>query len=351
MSKISIKCVKPGMVLESPIYTETNNKLLLPAGAVLSERNIAYLEKIDFTFLDIADRYTTFATPFQKMKEYLKKMYGHYISIYASEKEEENLCDEMAFAAKVTRKIVEDVCERENIVNICMQMYIQDSDLFFEHAVLTSVLSGLLAGSLSLPEEEIENIILAGLLHNIGVLEMAYLIPRKDELTGQEELLWKEHPSYGYYFAIQEGISREAANIIVMHHERWDGTGYPNHLKGNEIPIEAQVVSICGSISDFIIFRKQQPYEAVEYLYGTSNMHFDKKIVDAFSNNVALYPLGTLVRLTTGEVGVVSNIRKNRGTRPIINVYYNRFKKPYLTPKVVDLAKQRTVFISQILAF
>jgi hypothetical protein len=92
-----------------------------------------------------------------------------------------------------------------------------------------------------------------------------------------------------------------------------------------------------------------QPYEAMEYLYGGSNIYFDKNIVDAFVKNITLYPLGSLVRHTTGEVGIISNVRQNKGPRPIVNVFYNRFNKPLSQPHIVDLGKERTVFISEVL--
>lgn len=229
----------------------------------MSKSSIENLERLGFATLEIADRFTSFVLLFEKMKESLKKTCGRYIDIYASEKEEENLCDDMVPAARIMKRIVNSICGRDNIINLCMQMHIQDSDLIFEHSIMTSVFSGLLAGSLHLSDTEIENTIVGGLLHNIGVLEMAYLIPEKDQLYGQEALLWREHPQYGCYAAIQEGISREIANIILMHHEKWDGSGYPNKLKGDEILTEAQIVSVCSSISDFLFFRKQPPYEAM----------------------------------------------------------------------------------------
>lgn len=355
MSEIPIQSVKPGMILEEAIYHSTNKKLMLAAGATLSESNITLLARLGLRTLKIVDQYTRFIKPYDKVKHYLKSIYAKYIDIYASEKPEENLCDEMIYATKIMKEIVNEICNKEKVLNLCMQMHIQSTDALFEHSVLTSVFSGLLAGAMSreieLSIDTMKNIVLGGLLHNIGILEMSYLIPYKDSLKGQQELLWKEHPMYGYYLSIQEDFSREISSIIMTHEERWDGSGYPGHLIGEEIPIEARIVSVCSSITDFMIFRNQQPYEAIEYLYGTSNIYFDKRVVDAFATNVTLYPLGTLVRLTTGEVGVVSNIRRNRGPRPVVNVYFNRFNKPYSSPKMVDLGVERTIFISQILAF
>jgi HD-GYP domain-containing protein (c-di-GMP phosphodiesterase class II) len=169
-------------------------------------------------------------------------------------------------------------------------------------------------------------------------------------LNNQEQLLWKEHPVYGYYSAIQQNISRDIAKIILHHHENWDGSGYPNQLAGEEIPLGARIVNVCSTVSSQIYFEQIQPYEALEYIYCGSSIFFDKQIVDAFVGNITLYPLGAIVRLTTGEVGIISNVRKNYGPRPVVSVFYNRFHKPLSQPDVIDLGRERTVFISEILS-
>ncbi len=88
---------------------------------------------------------------------------------------------------------------------------------------------------------------------------------------------------------------------------------------------------------------------AVEELYGTSGIYFDPDVVQAFVNNIPIYPLGEMVRLSTKEVGIVSNIRKNKGPRPIIKIYYNRVNRPISEDKIIDLGVERTIFIEEIL--
>jgi HD-GYP domain-containing protein (c-di-GMP phosphodiesterase class II) len=226
-------------------------------------------------------------------------------------------------------------------------MKILQDGLLFKYSVLTSVFSGLVTGAMGL-YTDMYDVMVGGLLHNVGCMEMPFLIGVKD-LKDQQLLLWKEHPVYGYYFSIQQNVSRDIAKIILHHHENWDGSGYPNQLTGEEIPLGARIINVCSTVSSKIYYEHVQPYEAMEYIYGGSNMFFDKKIVDAFVGNITLYPLGAMVRLTTGEVGIVSNVRKNFGPRPIVHVFYNRFNKPLSEPIIVDLGKERTVFISEIL--
>ena len=88
---------------------------------------------------------------------------------------------------------------------------------------------------------------------------------------------------------------------------------------------------------------------AIEELYGTSGIYYDPEVVKVFVNNIPIYPLGVMVRLSTQEVGIVSNIRKNEGPRPIVKIYYNRVNRPITEDKIVDLGKERTIFIEEIL--
>jgi HD-GYP domain-containing protein (c-di-GMP phosphodiesterase class II) len=346
MCEVKISEVKPGMVLEKPLYSMDKQKMLLSQGTILKTSTIKKLMELGMKQLDIADEYTLCIMPSEQMAVHLRDTYIRFIQMYSSEHEEGNLNDSMASIVQTVMNTVEMICRNDNILDFCVQMKIARDSWFFDQGVLTSVFSGLLAGSLGLLEN-MYDIMAGALLHNIGCLEMPFLIGKRKK-NRQEDLLWKEHPQYGYYFAIQQNIPRSVAEIILKHHENWDGSGYPKHLKGDEIPLEARIVHICSTVSFYIYYDHMRPYEAMEVLYCTCNK-FDIKLVEDFMENIPLYPLGAMVRLTTGEVGIISNVRKNRGPRPVIYVYYNRFHKPLSEPHIIDLGVERTVFISEIL--
>jgi HD-GYP domain-containing protein (c-di-GMP phosphodiesterase class II) len=345
--KTEISQVKPGMVIEQPVYLPGSKKILLTHGTILKAEMIKKLKAFGIQELNIADKYTLFVLPTDKMSIHLKESFYLMIRKYTSSQPAGNLTDSMISIIPVVKNSVDKICKNAFILDICMQMKIIKDNRLFAYSVLTSVFSGIIAGALGL-EKEMYNIMTGALLHNIGTLEMAFLIGKK-HLNHQENLLWKEHPTYGYYLAIEQNIPRNIAEIILHHHENWDGNGYPNQLIGEEIPIGARIISVCSTISNHIYFDCMQPYESIEYIYCSCNTIFDKRIVDAFVNTITLYPLGALVRLSTGEVGIIANVRKNKGPRPIINVCYNRVGKPLSEPHTVDLAKERTIFISEVL--
>lgn len=183
---------------------------------------------------------------------------------------------------------------------------------------------------------------------NTGLAEMPALV-RVENFTPQQQSLWNEHPTYGYYFAIQKNIPRPIAEGIHYHHERYDGSGFPKGLKGKEIPLGSRIIGLCERYAAAITYLNIPPYLAIEELYGASGMYYDPEVVEAFVNNIPIYPLGVMVRLSTKEVGIVSNIRKNDGPRPLVKIYYNRVNRKVTEERIVDLGEERTIFIEEIL--
>ncbi|HKL80032.1 MAG TPA: HD domain-containing phosphohydrolase [Mobilitalea sp.] len=346
MHRIRTTEAKPGMILAKTIHSPVDNHMLLSYGTVLKDTMIKKLASSGINDIVVTDRYTLIIKPVDQIATSLKANYHQVINKYSSNHMEANICDAMISIASLVKNTVDRICKNEIILEFCLQMKILKDNRLYNHSILTSVFSGLIAGAMG--QDNIYDIMVGGLLHDIGCLEMQVLIGKKD-LKGQNELLWKEHPTYGYYFALQQNIPRQIAEIILHHHEKWDGTGYPKQLKGNQIPLGSRIVNVSRKISGQIHFDNMQPYESMEYLYCGSNIFFDKTVVDAFVNNITLYPLGAFVRLSTGEVGIISNVRKNHGPRPVISVHYNRFGKPISEPKIIDLGNERTIFISEVL--
>lgn len=347
MSRLHIVEVKPGMRLEKAI-TLANGKVLLMSGTILSINNIEKLKEIGIQEIDIADRYTLLITPEDKMQELLEEDFVRILRSIAPNRPEANKNDNVVKVASMLEQVIKKVARNRIVLDYMAQLRIIDKVKLYEHSVNTAVLCGIVAGCMELEMQDIVYTVIGGLLHNIGVAEMPMLLNIKD-FTPAQRNLWNEHPTYGYYFAVQQDIPREIANCIQYHHEKWDGSGYPKGAKGEEIPKLARIVGVCAHYSANTIYKNVTPYMAVEELYGASGIYYDAEVVKAFVNNIPIYPLGVMVRLSTGEVGIVTNIRKNEGPRPIIKVYFNRVNRPITEDRIVDLGVERTIFIDEIL--
>ena len=349
MGQLLLTNCMPGMQLSQPIYHPETGKLLLNSGTIINNSVIKRLSSLNIVSVEIADIYSLYITPIQQMETYLTQLYLDTLKKYTSDRLEGNMSDQMIEISKNIKKLITHICLQEKTLDYCVQLNITPCIHFLEKAVVTSIFSGLVASVMNLRAQEIYDIMIGGLLHDIGCLEMPFLL-EKEDLEGQQALLWKEHPTYGYYFAIQNDFSRPIAEIVQGHHEKWDGSGYPKGLAKEEIPIGCRIVGLCQLLAEYIVIKRLKPYEALEIAYGTSGVYFDKAVVDAFVNNISLYPMGALVRLSNDEVGIVTNIRKNKGPRPLVNVFFNRFGKPLSSPKLVDLGEERTLFIKEILS-
>ena len=346
--RIGVNELSEGMIIVESINDSRTGKLLLKSDTKLTEGLIASLKSHFIQEVTIEERYTLSISPTDMTRKEIRQILHNEIARLASEKAEANLNDRITNVAKIITDIVNEIVEDDKIINLCVQMKIQDNDFIYNHCVYTCALSLLVAGAMNLEANEIKTIGQAALLHDLGLCEMAYIV-RKIEKSPQEEELWKEHASYGYHFAKQSGIDEEVAKLILSHHESWDGSGFPNKVSSEDIPLGARIIAVCDKFDRLLRYEKYPHYLALEYLYGGLDCYFDGNVITTFLDNLPIYPLGSIVRLSTNEVGVVVNIRKNAGMRPIVRVYFNNVKRMYKIPKDKDLGEENTVFIKEIL--
>lgn len=345
---LNIHEIKPGMTLEHSIISPENGACLLMSGTTLSINNIEKIRELKIEEIHIADRYSVFISPNDMMAGSLASEFIGLLRKTCPKRPEANKNDKVVEIAKQLQSIIMKISRNEDILSLLVEQKLVNNIILYETSLYAAVLSGIVAGCMNLSTEDIICTVAGALLHDIGMCEMPMIIGL-DNLTGQKEKLLHEHPTYGYYFAVQKNIPRKIAECIQYHHEKWNGTGYPKGIKEHEIPINARIVSVCSHYAAAVTYKKVPPYMAIEELYGTSGMFYDYEVVKAFINNIPIYPLGQIVRLSTKEVGIVANIRKNEGPRPIVKIYYNRVNRPISEDKVIDLGKERTIFIEEIL--
>ncbi|MBQ8199362.1 MAG: HD domain-containing protein [Lachnospiraceae bacterium] len=348
MGKMKIKAVKPGMQLEQSVYQPGTDTCLLKAGTILSNRNLDQLKEIGIEMVDISDPHTVLITPMDKMEESLVEDFIHVLREISPLQAEANKSDQVVEVARKLEHLIRKIARNEEVLKTMVELRIIHKARLYDHAIYTAVLSGIVAGCMNLSNEEILVVLISALLHNMGVAEMPNLV-RLDERNQAEEKLWQEHPTYGYYFALQKNIPRPIAACIQAHHEKYNGSGYPRGIKGDEIPVGARIIGVCQRYAAAITYMNIQPYLAVEELYGASGIYYDPQVVNTFVNNIPIYPLGVMVRLSTKEVGIVSNIRQNDGPRPLVKIYYNRVNRSVTEERIVDLGTERTIFIEEIL--
>jgi HD-GYP domain-containing protein (c-di-GMP phosphodiesterase class II) len=174
--------------------------------------------------------------------------------------------------------------------------------------------------------EELYRMALAGLVHDIGLFAVPQsVVTKSGRLTSEERTLIEQHPELGYQLVKQLGPQWDWLALVVRQaHERFNGRGYPNRLQGRDINELAQIIGAVDVFDALVTPRPYRrrffPHEAVRELLVAERSAFPREIVKALVEQLSAYPLGTLVRLTTGEVGSVVGINAQFPLRPIVEV-------------------------------
>lgn len=218
-------------------------------------------------------------------------------------------------------------------------------DYTFMHCVNVAVLSITLGRYAGFSRSEMVDLGSGALLHDIGKMRVPQEILNKPErLTKEEFEAMKLHVTFSKEILDHtENITPTAINIAYQHHERYDGSGYPEKLTGDQITISGQIGSIVdvydAITSDRVYHKGMRPYEALRKIFEWAEFHFNKELVESFVRCLGIYPVGTLIRLNTDQLAVVKQIVHSNILLPVIVVVYDTIRDGYLQPRVIEMGK------------
>lgn len=204
---------------------------------------------------------------------------------------------------------------------------IRDYDGYtYSHSLYVGILSVLLGRYIGLPLNRLNDLALCGLLHDIGKTDIPIEITNKNgPLTDDEFEVMKQHPNISYEKLGQNTIISQAVlQGIRTHHEKFNGTGYPLGLAGEDIPLYGRILAIADvydALNSTRPYRKAwAPRKIFDYLSGCADTHFDPELLTAFLQCVAAYPVGTVVHLSDGSTAIVRGNTPGFALRPIIRI-------------------------------
>ena len=231
-------------------------------------------------------------------------------------------------AKKVVTDLLGSVTRSPEANLLLVQMRRFQKDLFV-HAVNLCVLS-LVVGTLDGFGNEISALALGALLHDIGEIRLAgNLLRKKHAPTESERRLLQQHPELGFRLLQEcENIPELATRIVIEHHERLDGSGYPFRLTAGQISPFSQIVAITDAYDALITGRDQAPLQPVEvlrqlYLQGNDGT-LDGELIERIIHCLGVYPIGSLVELNTGERGIVIAANRTDALRPALRIISSR---------------------------
>ena len=338
-----VKTLQGGERLAGPVITE-EKEVLIAKGTVLKTE---YLDLISFLGIETVCNEDPYEAEEKPQRIISRSSYEKYFDKVQKTLENhiyhgKNSLREME---QIARNISQDVLQADE--NIIVDMEERNGNLY-DHTLSVTTLALMVARKLDIEEEKLFSIALGALLHDLGLryITVPYLNYEMDILPSSEIFEFRKHPILAYSALEEEKwIDPLAKKIILSHHERRDGSGFP--LKQKTRDFNCEIVQACDALDCFISgmeCRRIGVQQALEYLVETSDVLFERKIIKVIEGLVARYPVGTKVTLNTGESGVVLMQSKN-ATRPIIGVLN---EKDELTEIRYDLNENKEVFILQV---
>lgn len=339
MRLVPIECIRENSLLGKNIYT-SDGRCLLKAGVVLTDVILKRIRELQIFSLYIIDDYSSYEIE-DIIKPELRQKYIAVIketfsdierisSIHNFEKRNINQYtkhEKKYFKSinKIAEELLENVLSNKHVLLSLVDIKSMDN-YTYSHCVNVAVISIVLGLSLNLSKRHLTYLCIGALIHDIGKSFIPNEILQKPcELTPEEFEIVKKHPKLGYDFSGNFfGLSSHVKLIILQHHERFDGLGYPNGIAGDEISYLTRIVSIAdvydSLTSDRPYKRAMCPNDALEYLMSNSGTHFDYDMINVFCKVVIPFPQGTIVSLSNGDVAIVEETFPNFPLRPIVKI-------------------------------
>jgi len=326
------------------VYIDTDLGLDVPDAPTKDEIHKALDKKI----IKIAEQKTDLVQPVSVYEEinHAKKVKNE------AKKTVQKVMDDVMGGKKIERERIEDLVD--NITNSVFRN--QDAlmglgkmrkvdEYLYNHSMSVCVLMTSFAKQFGFDTDTIREIGMGAMLHDIGTTKVPISIRHKTtELSDGEYKEIKEHVEYGRNILEEtSGVSDTSIITAYQHHERLNGSGYPNGLKGDEISVYGQaiaIVDVYDALTSKRCYKRQiTPTEALKILFEWEGDHFNGEFIQKFIRCIGVYPVGTLVRLESGLLGVVVNHGEESLLKPIVRIVYDTKRDSRIViPYDVDLS-------------
>lgn len=352
MKKININEIKDGDILYDDAIN-SNGVVFLAADTKLSKRHIPMLSNLGIVEVVIKDenelkkKKTIIEDKTDEVDIKLTLLYHKTVNNFKSmyKRASEENCIEIDEMDKILTPIMENTLKNNNILSTFRKINRELGEYTYKHCINVGILSSMLGKWLGYSEEEIKELGMAGFFHDIGKSKVSPdIINKKGSLNSAEFEIIKLHPTYGHeILKNSKNISPNIMLGVYQHHERMDGSGYPNNTPGDKIHPYAKIIAVADvydAMSSNRVYKDaESPFKVYDFLLHTDSSKLDVEIVTTFVKNISNFFVGNIVRLSSGEKGKIVMINPYTPTRPFIQTE-NKF---------IDLSKNYNVDIVNIL--
>lgn len=349
MRIVSVDSVKGHEILAKDIINDSNS-VLMTAGTIVKKEYINRLKELDVEYIYVDDDIAqgvrlTESLEFQ-IKEQCQQTVREILTMYTYHSE-----NELEEIITIADDIIYDIMSEPEVMYNLSSIR-SKSESTYSHSLNVCALSVILALKLKLSKQKIREIAIGCLLHDIGFtyITMDYSDLIMEECSEKEQKEIKKHIIYGYSAVEKmEWLSTTSKDIIIHHHERLDGSGYPFHLKNEKIKIGSKIAAVCDEFDSRVygnLVPKMKVHDAIDYIVSQAGVKFDLNVIKAFVASVAAYPIGALVITNQNEIGIVLRQNPKCPTRPVIRIIQDANGERPTDWVEKDLIKELTLFIT-----
>ncbi len=349
MRKISLTEVQTGMVLAKDIFGD-NGQILLRAEIVMKPRYLSYLEQTGIEYIYVRDNRISDVTVEDPISEKTRHAARLLVRNITSDMQSTGTQGKITKSINVqdreilntVNKILDELLDSKDAIVQLVDIRSKDNYLF-AHSVNCAVLATLVAKKMRYNPKELRWLATGALFHDLGMITVPNAVVNKPgELTDDEFKTVKEHPLRSYEtFKTTDIFDARAGAVVLQHHERYQGQGYPRGLAGDDINPLAQLAGIADvydALTSERPYRKAyKPHEAVEMLMSWGEELFDVNILRHFLSAIAAYPIGSHIILSNEESGLVIANNPGYTLRPIVRVLYREGDSLTIHPEPYDL--------------
>ena len=347
MRRISSRYLKPGMVLGRPVYS-SNGYLLLDLGTELSKNALLILAKHRVTEVFVRDIRTADVFVHPMIAPEVEALVAQALwRLDAEDLVNGDLSDEpLNHMERSVNAMVRELFP-EALGEACVSGCLSLEDYKFLQPAKVAGLCLCIGRNVGYDIFELSKLAMAALTMNVGyALAPSWMMDQTDALPEKINQDIPRHPDRGAEILGQyDRFAPETLEAVLQHHERWDGTGYPARLQGEDICPFARIIAVADTYYEMVSRRPGRepymPHEAVEFILAYNGVLFDPELVQIVTRLVPLYPTGTTVRVNTGELGIISNANLGHIGRPVIRVCFNSESGILAKPYEMNLAEPK----------
>ncbi|HHU81909.1 MAG TPA: HD domain-containing protein [Firmicutes bacterium] len=329
MKRIKTTQLVPGMRLAEDIILPKTNVTLIGAGTELSIEAIRRIENLGIEAVGIDE--TKEDSKDETERQLIPILAENHERAITAVEEMINLSTEQPLEEEMVHGLADDLMSQVELdPSLLLNLtHIKAYDNYlFSHSVNVAILTLLVGEVLGYSKKELQELGAAALLHDLGMLSIPQEIwQKRGTLSPDEQAEIRKHPVYGEELLRTKGFSEEVIRVAREHHERYDGSGYPGGKREKDISFKARILAVTDVYDACISFRpyreQMTPQQALEQLLSEKEK-YDPGVLNAFISVMAIYPIGSLVVLNSGEVAKVIRVSRNNPFRPEVRIYFDR---------------------------